>query len=1033
MAWTNEQQQAIEKDGSNILISAGAGSGKTAVLTERVLNKIKHHIHIDELLILTFTNAAASEMKNRIKQKLVDNNETEELKLLDASYITTFDSYALSIVKKYHYLLNIPKDIDITDESVIVLEKRKIINDILATYYEDGNNESFNEWININTVKDDKMLVDDLLRIINKIEIKSDIEQYLNTYIDEYYNEKRIQSYIDEYHQILMTELDNLRIEIEDFESYFIPDYYSKLVDMIHSLIDEKDLDQLISKIKISKLPTLPRGTEDEVKNIKEKCNESLKGIKGYCSYGLTNDIKQDIITTKKYMEIIIDILKKYFTQMTQYKKENLVFDFSDISHLAYQIIKDNPIIRNQIKDSFKEIMVDEYQDTSDIQDDFIELIANHNIYMVGDVKQSIYRFRNANPDLFSERYDTYSKGMDGIKIDLLKNFRSREEVLNNINTIFNPIMDKEIGNAAYIESHQMSFGNTAYNEYGKSDIDHNMEIFTYPLSKEYNKEEIEFFFIAQDIQKKIKEGYLVYNNKNKQLEKCTYQDFTILMDRNSSFDTAKRIFEYFHIPLSLYKDEDINNYIDINMIKNLMNICIHMKQKKYDVDFEYSYTSIARSYLYQIKDNEIYETIHNKTYSSSPIIKDLETVVANLHNDSIKDIISNILVSTHFYEKIITYGNVIDTTSRIEKIMALTDNLKNMHYDIYDFMNYLNELLDMEEPIKFNNGITFLNAVKMMNIHKSKGLEFPIIYYCGLSKKFNRQDLKGSILYESDYPMATPIFNEGVKDAILRLLIQNNHNHNDISEKIRLLYVGLTRAKEKMIFILPEKDSLEHKNKEGLIINSIRYHYQSFADILYSIPNELKPYQKELKIETLGLSKNYLLKSIVNEDTNNTSKLLTFSELNIPTELITEQSYAKKDNQVIDIETRKNMDFGTKIHERLEYTDFKNYQPMNTPYDSYIKALMKQPVMKNVKDAEIYHEYEFIYEKDNQEYHGIMDLMMVNKEDITIIDYKLNHIDDEHYIDQLHGYKDYLKTKTNKPIHTYLYSILNNEIKEVN
>ncbi|HAB66033.1 MAG TPA: hypothetical protein DCE23_01565, partial [Firmicutes bacterium] len=216
----------------------------------------------------------------------------------------------------------------------------------------------------------------------------------------------------------------------------------------------------------------------------------------------------------------------------------------------------------------------DEYQDTNDIQETFISLIENNNVYMVGDVKQSIYRFRNANPYIFKNKYDAYSNNQNGIKIDLVQNFRSRSEVLDNINTVFKLIMDDEIGGAAYEQSHQMIYGNKSYISEGKTDYNYNFEILEYnlPDDKTYSKAEIEIFTIAKDIKNKVSSKYQIFDKDEKVLRDISYKDFVILLDRSADFDLYKKIFEYEGIPLTVFKELNLNNSNDIYILKNIID-----------------------------------------------------------------------------------------------------------------------------------------------------------------------------------------------------------------------------------------------------------------------------------------------------------------------------------------------------------------------------------------------------------------------------------------------------------------------------
>ena len=350
--------------------------------------------------------------------------------------------------------------------------------------------------------------------------------------------------------------------------------------------------------------------------------------------------------------------------------------------------------------------------------------------------------------------------------------------------------------------------------------------------------------------------------------------------------------------------------------------------------------------------------------------------------------------------------------------------------------LRFLEELLTKDEKIKYNLGTSSSNSVKIMNIHKSKGLEFPICYFCGLYKSFSKKDLTSLIIYEKDSPIYIPIFNDGLKENVTKLLIKEKMKKEDISEKIRLFYVALTRAKEKMIFLLPENDtSYEQKNKNGIISNSIRYKYKSFADIFYSIPNEISKYIKKIDTNNLNLTKDYLIPQELKLDISSSNAKINVNPINIKENIIESVTFSKKIPKFIDKETKRNMDLGIKVHEIFEYIDFKNFDAnlIDDPWPcSLIENLLNQPLLKNRKDATIYQEYEFIYQKENKEYHGIIDLMLVYKDHIDIIDYKLNDITDEAYINQLKGYKEYIEQEQKLPVHTYLFSILTKTIKEI-
>ena len=457
MAWTPEQLQAINEEGKNIIVSAGAGSGKTAVLTERTIRKLKTGVHINELLVLTFTNAAAAEMKDRIRRAI---NKTpgleEEANLIDGAYITTFDSFSLSVVKKYHTKLNVSNNIKITDDVIINIEKNKILDEIFEENYLSPK-EKFTNLIKDFCLKDDKELKDYILNSYKKIELKYDRSEYLSTYLENYYSKENIQKLISEYISVISSYQKDITNLITDLNSYFDGTYVTKVSDALEKFLSAKTYAELKKSLLDVKLPAVPRNSDEEGKNIKTNISSLISDVKDLLIYESEEEMQEEILSTKENASVIISILKELDKRIENYKRENEIYNFTDIAHLAIKAVKENPDIREELSASFNEILVDEYQDTSDTQELFISLISHNNVYMVGDIKQSIYRFRNANPYIFKDKYDTYRDTDKGIKIDLNKNFRSRKEVLSNINLLFDLFMDDEIGGAAYQESHRMT------------------------------------------------------------------------------------------------------------------------------------------------------------------------------------------------------------------------------------------------------------------------------------------------------------------------------------------------------------------------------------------------------------------------------------------------------------------------------------------------------------------------------------------------------------------------------------------------
>ena len=1031
--WTDEQWEAIYEDNKNIIVSAGAGSGKTAVLTERVIRKLKDGVHVNELLILTFTKAAAAEMADRIRKKIKKIPELKnELNLLDSAYITTFDSFALSVVKKYHYLINTSSNIGIIDPSVIAIKKNKIMDELFLELY-DTKDEKFLQMIKSFCTKDDVDIRNYILTISNKLDLLSNKKEYLETYITNYFNDSKINSAISEYVELIKSKIEIIKTLTEEI-SFIDNEFASKLNDSLKTLYQANSYDDIQSRLNI-KLPIAPRGSDDELKSLKSNISDIIKEIKALAIYPDIDSIKESIKLTCDTTEIIIKIILEFTDRVMQYKNEFDSYEFNDIAIMAINILKNNSNVRDELYHSFNEIMIDEYQDTNDLQEEFISMISNHNVYMVGDIKQSIYRFRNANPYIFKNKYDTYATSDIDKKIDLNKNFRSRSEVLDNINIIFNLIMDDEIGGADYLTSHQMIFGNKAYL---KENVGNNndMEIYNYVFNKElgFSKEEIETFIIAKDIKEKYESKYQVFDKDTGILRNISYSDFSIIMDRATNFDLYKKVFSYYGIPITLLKDEKMNESDDINVLRNLIRLIIKVKNNIIDTEFKYLFISILRSFLYDLDDDLIFDYFIQKNYKDSELYKKCYEISQKLDYLTINNFLDIIIEKFNYYEKLITIGNINNSMIKLDKVKEIATNLETLGYDIEDFSNYLIELTNNGYSMDYKVTDTSKESVKIMTIHKSKGLEYPICYFSGLYKSFNISDLKERFLFDKDYGIIVPYFKEGIGQTIYKELLRSKYLKEEISEKIRLFYVALTRAREKIILVKPYNDKVTTSSNATRLSNNIKATYRSLQDIVDSVDFRINDKNKCIDLQELNLSKDYNLIKVGNykENISSNKDTLEVLELHIDNNKLTEKSFSKKSNKLITKDEYNNMHIGTYAHELLELIDLKKPDYSLIEDDFYInivKKMLKSDLVKNINKAKIYKEYEFIYELDNIKYHGIIDLMLEYDDHIDIIDYKLKNVSDENYIKQLNGYKSYITSITNKPTNTYLYSLLEAKI----
>ena len=1028
--FTEDQQKAIDLEGSNLLISAGAGSGKTAVLTERVLRKIKEGTHINELLILTFTNKAALEMKERVRKKFKENELIDELDLLDSSYITTFDAYSLALVKKYADTIHLSSNITIAESSILDLAKKEILDEIFLDYY-DKCPEDFLNLITKFCLKDDKTIKKRILELDSTLDLKLDKSAFIDNYIFKYYSDEVIDNYIKEYLELLSKKKENIIDLYEEVRSLTSSKYLEQLESMFLPFVDASSYEELKRTIFTS-LPRTRTGVDSDSKELRDNLTTLLKEFKDLVIYDSIDDIKSSIIKTKEYISCMLELVKELDKRFTLYKKENNYYTFMDIEKLAISLVRDNLEIREEVGNSFKEILIDEYQDTNDIQETFISYISHDNVYMVGDIKQSIYRFRNANPSIFKDKYDNYKKNIGGRVIDLAKNFRSRREVLDDINLFFSHIMDDYLGEADYNNGHAMVFGNMTYETSAKTTNNNYLDIYTYDAKdKSYSKLEKEAFIIANDIKEKINSKYLVYDKDEDYLREIEYRDFVLLFDRATAFPTSKQVFEYLGLPITLYEDEKTSGSADLYLLKNFFIMAKSIITNNYDTKFRLAFTSICRSFLFSYTDDEIYQCLVNDTYKETNVFKLFKEVLENIDELTPVVYLEKLLDKLNYLDKLTLIGNVEINSSRMEYFYNLISNLENSNFTILDVSDYLEKINNEKLEIKLAISKEDSNSVKIMTIHKSKGLEYPICYFAGFYKDFNKDEYKSNVLFDNTYGIIIDEVDTNNK-LITKTLAIEKLKQKDISEKIRLLYVALTRAREKMIIVMPNTSN--DKELGDIVSDYDRLNYTNFAKMVISVAPLFKDKTKEIS-DIKDISKAYLeVKKVDTKIDNNVKELEIIPSIYDKT-IKEKETYHKESDDVKTEDELKLLEIGRNVHTLFERIDFVNNK---LPYieDNYYKEkltnFLNGNFMNKYKDYKKYQEYEFLFRSSNKTYHGKIDLLLVGDSEAIIIDYKLKNTKDKAYIDQLNGYKEVISKKLNLPTSCYLYSIIGENFEKI-
>lgn len=1032
---TFEQKEAITKSGKNIIVSAGAGSGKTFVLKERVLNKIKNNINVNQLIILTFTNNAAGEMKDRIRKIINSHPEVkDQANLLDSAYITTFDSFAQSLVKKYNYLLNINKDFTIIDTNIVDMELNRILEQIFMNYYA-SNNPLFNELIDNYCYKNDTELKKCIINIYHSLLNVIDRTSLLNNYLETYFEKEKIDELIEDYNKIIFQKIDELIPLYSDLLDHTIDDKaLEKNKQKFLAISCIKNKDDIEDTLSLSIARNGKKIVyDDDAQEVKNKISSIEKEVKELIRYDDCELIEQ-YLQTKNSVSIVIDILKELDKRILEFKNEHNSYEFADIAFKAIELVKNYPDVCEEIKNNTKEIMIDEYQDTNDIQEEFISYIQNNNVYMVGDVKQSIYRFRNANPYIFKTKYDDYKNGINGYKIDLTNNFRSRKEVINNINSLFSSIMFDQIGGADYKKEHQMNFGKQEYENKKMKDYDYDMKILNYTNSKYslYDQAEIESFIIAKDIINKMNNNISIMDS-NDELKPLQYGDFCILIDKSKNFDKVKKILEYFHIPATIYKDISIQKDDEVFILKNLITLLIHIKEHNYNAQFKHAYMSIGRSYIYKINDNELFDIFQNNSFEDTDLFKKLSNLVKELDSLSNKEILYKLIDDFDFFEKIITVGDIKERSSKLEYFTNQANDLNKFGLDIYSLETYFNQIIESDNELKMGGKNSSKNSVKIMTIHASKGLEFPFVYLPFLNSSFKSRK-KNRIRFSSKYGFILP-YNDGkIEDTFINTLDNNTELIENISEKIRLLYVAITRAREQFIMINQFNDKIDPVNH---IFSSNLLICNSYQDILSMLKNSISKYVVNIDINSLNLTKEYTIieDSNYNSLITNNDKIINIKELDLTNKIMVSKHFSKPLSKIMDKEFKSRLDYGTRMHYIFEVYDFKNNNnnlDITDEEKKEIEVFLSNDLVKNIKNAKIYKEHEIMYKDNESAYHGFIDLLLEYSDHFDIIDYKLSNVDSKEYALQLNGYRKYIENKYNKPTNMYLYSIKKHIFKKI-
>ena len=880
--WTKEQLQAIKEKGSNILVAAAAGSGKTAVLVERIIEKIiNDKIDIDKLLVVTFTNAAAAEMRERvleaIYQKLDETPENEHLQkqitLLNKASICTIDSFCLDVVRNYFYeLKNISPNFRIADTTEIELLKQEVLEDMFEEKYE-NQDEDFADLINTYTsYRDDTPLKDLILKIYTYIQSNPFPNEWLHEKIEMYHIHQLKQDFsYSPYGKILLKEVEEEMV-----------DDISILKEVGKSLKKEEELEKFtgtiyddISKLEILKgnldnwdkvyeiysnlvFATWPRQKiESEIKDrakeirddVKKKFSNKLSKIFIYPSKEANQDIQDMHQILVKLENIVLEFGEEFYKR----KRNKNIVDFNDIEHFALEVLLENKNgqvqpteVAKKYQEKFTEIAIDEYQDSNMVQEYILTAISKeNNIFMVGDVKQSIYKFRQAMPDLFLSKYKTYKlkeekEIKDNLKIQLFKNFRSRKNVLDFTNLIFQDIMSESLGEIDYNETEYLNLG-ANYEEAGQPleteinviDLKEQEEQIEDDVDSDENSEEeriediqVEAKFVANKIKKLVEEKFQVFDKKIKGFRDITYKDIVVLL-RSTKVNAP--IFEEEMINLNIpVFSESSQEYLDSIEIQTIMSLLKIIDNPIQDIPL----VTVLRSHIGNFTDDELVEIRLADKYdnfyqamqkSKINVNKQLREKIDHFFTNlemwrkdkeylALDEFIWKLYTDTKYYTYVGLMPNGDVRQANLKMLFERAKQYETASFKgLYNFINFIEKLhlgsgdLGAAKLIGEND-----NVVRIMSIHKSKGLEFPVVFLSATGKQFNLMDLNQNILLHQELGIGVKYIDyerQVQYDTLTKEAIRNKILTETLSEEMRILYVALTRAKEKLYITGLKKD----------------------------------------------------------------------------------------------------------------------------------------------------------------------------------------------------------------------------------
>lgn len=865
MQFTKDQQKVIDARKKNILVSAAAGSGKTAVLVERIIQMVldeKEPVDIDKLLIVTFTSAAAAEMRERIfaaiNNELLEKPESEHLQrqaaLIHNAKITTIHSFCLEVIRNYFSEIGLDPSFRIADEGELKLLKKDTMEALLEDKYKEAD-EAFLHFVETYSRGNNDKALEDLIEKVYAFTMSFPMpESFLNRCLENTENIDKELVLNSPYMAYLLNYVKNVLAGLEEAINgalkitempdgpYMYADNLTKDLECIQGLIKVSDSYEALSqKLPMVKFDTLSRKSDSSVSEEKKDCVKAIRSDVKDCIKKLQEkfffDELEDIVAYEQQagsaLGTLFDLVKQFTERLKAAKQEKNIIDFNDMEHYALQILvkeEDGVIAPTKVamdyQKYFAEIIVDEYQDSNLVQEYILEAVSgekngNFNRFMVGDVKQSIYRFRLARPELFMAKYENYPKKPTSCEvIDLSMNFRSRREVLDCTNTVFSKIMTASFGGITYDEAAALYYGATYYPEEGNYDSE--LLLIEKPDKEDGdNAKEREAKVIAEKI-KELVGKQLVYDKNTGTTRYASYRDIVILLRSNKGWDDVfKAVLTEELIPCHT---ESKSGYFDTMEVRNVVEFLKVIDNPMQDIPLYGVMTSIFGGFsdeeMAVIKsdcgDEEdcdgLYDVVKRYGEKKDALAKKVTSfldMIAEYRMKArfmpIRQLLQQLFTKFHYVAVVSAMKGGEQRRANVELLLQKASAYEQTSYfGAFHFVRYLQQI--MEKEVDYGEADILdeqADVVRIMSIHKSKGLEFPICFVAGLGKKINFMDAYQVLVTDSDLGVGTECVNyeKRLRSKTLsgNVIVQKMLN-DSLAEEIRVLYVAFTRAREKLI-----------------------------------------------------------------------------------------------------------------------------------------------------------------------------------------------------------------------------------------